>query len=237
MAEKITFSGFPKETLTFYRNLERHNNRTWFEAHKQVYLDRVLQPAHDFVLALGRKLQTLSPFIGYDAQTGGRGSIHRIYRDVRFSQDKTPYKVNLGILFWMGERKKTSVTPGFWFHLDKDGAQIYSGMYEFSPEELRAFRETVADGKKGADLKRRIAALEKNRGFSTGGEFYKRVPHGFDPQHPRADLLRYSALYAMGPLIKPAVVASPKLLDACYTQCRVMLGLNEWLMHFKQSAG
>jgi len=236
MAEKISFPGFPRETLRFYSDIARHNNRTWFEAHKADYQEYVLAPAHDFVLALGTKLQALGKYIGYDAQTSGRGSIHRIYRDIRFSKDKTPYKTNLGINFWVGERKRGSVTPGFWFHLDKDGARIYSGMYEFSTEELRAFRTAVADAKQGLELTKKIAALEKNEGFTTGGEGYKRVPAGFDPNHKRADLLRYDSLYAAGPLIKPNLVASPKLLDACFAQCKVMFGLNEWLMRLKQSA-
>lgn len=233
MKEKITFPGFPKETLRFYRDLGHNNNRAWFEAHKQDYLDNILAPAHDFVLAMGPKLQTLSPFVGYDAATGGRGSIHRIYRDIRFSKDKTPYKTNLGMLFWLGERKSQSVTPGFWIQVDKDGGQIYAGVYEFTSEEVRKFRETVDDGKKGAALKRLIMAVEKHAGFSVGGETYKRVPSGYDPNHPRANLLRYSALYIVGPPIKPAVVVSPEFMEVCFAQCKIMFGLTEWLMEFK----
>jgi uncharacterized protein (TIGR02453 family) len=233
MAGKISFPGFPKETLRFYGDLARHNNRTWFNAHKQDYLDYVLAPAHDFVLALGPKLQTMSKYINYDAQTSGRGSIHRIYRDIRFSKDKTPYKTNLGISFWLGERKRETVAPGFWFHLDKDGSQIYAGMYGFSPEELQAFRAAVADDKQGSELARKIAALEKNKGFATGGEFYKRVPVGYDPNHKRANLLRYDSLYAISPLLKPALATSAKLLDECFAQCKVMFGLTEWLLKLK----
>ncbi|NTV51906.1 MAG: DUF2461 domain-containing protein [Candidatus Firestonebacteria bacterium] len=233
MVNEIDFTGFSPKVFHFYRDLALHNNRAWFEAHKQDYKGYVLAPAHDFVLALGKKLQTLSPYIGYDAQTGGRGSIHRIYRDIRFSKNKTPYKTNLGIFFWMGERRPGSVTPGFWFHLDAEGARFYAGMYEFSPEELRAFRAAVDDGRKGVGLKKMITALEKHKGYSVGGEFYKRMPGGFDPGHKRAELLRYNSLYAVSPLMKPSSVTSSKLLAECYAQCKVMYGLTEWLMKLK----
>jgi uncharacterized protein (DUF2461 family) len=120
--------------------------------------------------------------------------------------------------------------------LDKDGVQIYSGMYEFSPEELRAFRRAVADEKKGGELQRKISALEKNRGFGVGGETYTRVPKGYEPGHKRAELLKYASLYAISPLIKPTVVSSPKLVDECHAYCKVMFGLTEWLMRMKESA-
>jgi hypothetical protein len=91
----------------------------------------------------------------------------------------------------------------------------------------------VDDASQGSKLKRLIAALEKHKGFSVGGETYKRVPVGYDPKHPRANLLRYSALYAIGPAIKPAVATSPKFLDECLAQCKVMFNLTRWLVEFK----
>ena len=105
------FSGFPQETITFLQNLEANNNRTWFQAHKQDYLEYYVQPTQAFVVALGQRLQTISPNIRFNPEFKGQSSILRIYRDVRFSKEKSPYNTKLRLVFWEGSGKKMNEPP------------------------------------------------------------------------------------------------------------------------------
>ena len=100
------FSGFSQEVISFYNELALNNDRDWFNAHKSVYTEKVLEPAQGFVLAMGERLRMLSPNIIADPRTNGSGSIFRIYKDTRFSKDKTPYKTFLGDLFLGREPQK-----------------------------------------------------------------------------------------------------------------------------------
>ena len=126
MTDEI-FTSFPEETIKFFLQLEGNNNRDWFTAHKQDYIDYVQQPSLAFIKTMGERLLTISPGMVYDTRTNGSGSLMRIYRDVRFSPDKTPYKNNLGIVFWEGEGKKAE-NPGFYFHVAPNGMGFYTGM-------------------------------------------------------------------------------------------------------------
>lgn len=229
MQDLPRFSGFPGEALRFFKAIKKNNNRKWFEAHKGEYQESVLAPAGAFVSLLGPRLRGLSRELRFDPSTGGSGSVKRIYRDIRFSKDKTPYKTYLGILFWQGNRKAKKENPGFLFHLDSDGGRVFAGLYAFPPDLLRAYRQAVDDDRLGKDLARVLEAIAKKPGYSAGGPSYKRVPRGYDAAHPRAELLRHSNLYALSPRIPASVVTSPKLLDVCFKHCQAMAPLVAWL--------
>ena len=123
MDTQLAFSGFPRAGLEFLSDLATHNDRTWFEAHKKIYQEMLLEPAQAFVMALGFRLQEISKGIHYDTRTDGRGVLMRIHRDIRFSQDKTPYNTHLRGLFWEGERKKNE-SPAFGFQIDATGMSL-----------------------------------------------------------------------------------------------------------------
>lgn len=229
MSTMPTFSGFPQAGLQFFRDLAANNDREWFEAHKPTYLDQVVAPAQSFVLTLGPLLQTVVPGIVFDPRTNGSGSIRRIYRDIRFSKDKTPYNTHLGIVFWQGGQKRMG-GASFYVHLSPTGGVIYTGMYEFSKPFLEAYRQAVVDEELGAELDDVLAALRQTGSYPVGGESYKRVPAGYDPQHPRADLLRYGTLYSESPRIDPPVVSTPELVEVCLEHCRQMAPLHRWLV-------
>jgi uncharacterized protein (TIGR02453 family) len=228
MAETETFTGFPAEALAFFKDLAENNNREWFEAHKRVYLDRVVSPAQQFVVALGERLHELSSDVRYDTRTNGTGSISRIYRDTRFSADKTPYKTHLGMYFGVAGSKRDQ-GGGYFVHLDVTGGVIYTGVHGFTKPQLEAFRQAVLDETRGASLEAAIAEVTQSGVYTIGGETLKRVPAGYNPYHPRAHLLRYTALYAHSPRIDPEVVTSPQLIDVCYAHCWAMLPLHLWL--------
>jgi uncharacterized protein (TIGR02453 family) len=224
----MELSHFPHETIEFYRQLEQNNNRHWFQEHKQDYIDFVQNPALAFIKVMGERLKEISPDIVYDTRTNGAGSLMRIYRDVRFSPDKTPYKTNLGIVFWQGRGKKSD-NPGFYFHFEPRGLSFYCGMYGFNKDMLSAYRESVADEKLGLELERVITHLRKS-GYEVGGEHYKRVPRNFDPEHPRADLLKYNTLYCAISDLNPELVTQPKIMDIAFDHWKEMAPVHHWLV-------
>ncbi|NIM92866.1 MAG: TIGR02453 family protein [Anaerolineales bacterium] len=229
MAENGQFQGFPEQAMTFFAELKNNNDREWFNERKEVYQKEILAPAQDFVVALGDRLKLLSAGIEYDTRTNGRGSIMRIYRDIRFSKDKSPYKTNLGIMFWEGKRKKTE-NPGYFFHMDDSGAILYAGLYQFPKVYMNAYRNAVIDEELGNELETLINEMTRNGEYKVGGEHYKRVPRGYDAQHPRGQLLRHNGLWSESPKIDAGIVANPDLVDVCFDHASMMLPLHRWLV-------
>jgi len=229
------FSGFPKEALRFYKQLENNNDREWFAEHKQVYQECVLEPAQAFVLGLGERLKSLSKGLRYDPRTNGSGSIMRIYRDIRFSKDKSPYKTNLGIVFWESDGKKTE-GPGYYFHMNAKGAMMYAGLHDFPKAILPKYRDAVVDKKMGAELEAAIKSVRAAGDYVVGGEHYKRVPRGYADDHPRADLLRHNSLFAHTQLIDAAALSNPDLIDLCFEHCHNMLPIHKWLVKLFNTA-
>ncbi|WP_455393079.1 TIGR02453 family protein, partial [[Eubacterium] cellulosolvens] len=122
------FNGFPKEFTSFFTDLAMNNNKSWFNEHRQDYEQFVLEPSKLFVIAMGERLTELSRDI--NAIPMVNKSLFRLNRDTRFSKDKSPYKTNLGILFWEGRRKRMEC-PGFYFHVEANTLMLGDGMYQF----------------------------------------------------------------------------------------------------------
>jgi uncharacterized protein (TIGR02453 family) len=229
MSSDQIFRGFPSETLRFYEELSSNNNRLWFSENKDRYQEYVLKPAQAFVIAFGERLKLLSSAMEYDPRTSGVGSIMRIYRDTRFSKDKTPYKTHLGIVFWEGRRKKLE-NPGFYFQLESTDASLYTGFYRFPKSYLKAYRQAVIDRQLGSDLASIMEDLSAGGEFEIGGDRNVRVPRGYDPDHPRARWLRYIGLWARAPLLEPALFSSSELVDICFDHAVTMNPLHQWFV-------
>jgi uncharacterized protein (TIGR02453 family) len=228
------FAGFPYKGLRFLSELQENNDREWFEAHKDAYRDYVLAPAQDMVFALGERLKVLLPGIIYDTAANGSGSILRIHRDLRFSQDKRPYNPYVRLVFWEGRRKKMG-NPSFFIRIGSGGVTVYSGIHVFQKQVLAAYRDAVADDQLGPELEGAIAAVESAGAYTVGGEHYKRVPRGYDANHPRADLLRYNGLWAhTADPVDAAVIVTPQLVEICLGHCRNMAPLHRWLVKVGQ---
>jgi uncharacterized protein (TIGR02453 family) len=231
MSELPGFAGFPAEGLRFLADLAKNNEREWFEAHKEAYRESVLAPARDLVFALGERLKkAISPGIVYDTAANGSGSLLRIYRDLRFSADKRPYNPYVRLVFWEGARKKME-NPSFFIRIAPDGVNVYAGIHVFQKPILTAYREAVVDDRLGPELEDAIASVEQAGAYTVGGEHYKRVPRGYDAEHPRADLLRYNGLWAhTADPADPAVIVTPELLEVCLAHCVDMAPLHHWLV-------
>lgn len=224
----FSFNGFPPAALQFLRDLAKNNNRPWFQAHKVEYEEKVLLPAAAFVVALGRRLKRLSEDIDYDPRTNGQGSVMRIYRDIRFSKDKTPYRTHVGIRFWQGSRGGSSPRSGYFLHVIPEGVEVYAGMHVFDKSFLADYRAAVDREPTGKRLQSIVDSLRDSQ-YEVGGESLKRVPPGYDREHKRGRLLRLKSIYANGARIEPKVVTSRDLVERCYSQCEAMAPLNDWL--------
>jgi uncharacterized protein (TIGR02453 family) len=223
------FLGFPIAGLEFLHQLKLNNSREWFLEHKKEYVELLLNPSQLFVASLGDRLKKLSPGIQYDLRTNGSGSILRINRDIRFSKDKNPYHSYMRIVFWEGNLKKME-NSGIYIGIEYDGAQIYVGQHGFDSSHLKTFRSAVVDENLGANLENKIRLIQKKGDYEIGGEHYKRIPSGFDKDHPRANYLKYNSFYSKSKIIEPAIIQSPAFIEKCFTEITNMYPLHSWLV-------
>jgi uncharacterized protein (TIGR02453 family) len=226
MAPTEEFKGFPEETVRFFRELAKNNNREWFAAQRNRYDESVLRPAQAFVVAMGERLQRLTP--GIIADPRANGSLFRIFRDTRFSQDKTPYKTHLGIYFWEGKGPRLECS-GYYFHLEPPILMLGGGIYIFPRPLLERFRQAALDPEYGVELAAIIKRIIARPGFSLGDPHYKRLPPGTDPAHPNAGLLLHNGLYAGWETDIPKEFFSTALVDYCLDKFRSLEPLHRWL--------
>lgn len=174
------FAGWPLEAFTFYAELARegNNDRGWFDAHRDTYERCVRLPMEE--------LLDRAAADGF----GEDGKVFRPNRDVRFSRDKRPYKDHCGAV--IGFRTDTG-RAGVYVQVGADGLHASSGYFELSRDQLERFRRAVADGRTGGQLGRLVSAV-REAGFEVTGSELRRAPRGYDPDHPRIELLRHKRL-------------------------------------------
>jgi uncharacterized protein (TIGR02453 family) len=221
------FQGFFPETVSFFKSLQRNNSRDWFAQHKETYDTRVLEPAKAFVTDLGEHLRKISPEIIAVPQINR--SIFRIYRDTRFSPDKSPYKTHLALFFWEGIKSRMEC-PGFYFHLTPSHLMLGVGLYRLPSPALEQYRSAVVHPEYGAELGDIAGRIKKLDGYNLGGRHYKRLPPGFDSQHPNADLLLHNGLYAGTENPLPEELYSVRLIEYCMERFRPLADLHRWLV-------
>ncbi len=184
------FEGFPHETVKFLRQLKRNNNRAWFQEHKAIYEEKVRQPMIELVTALGGAMQGFAP----EMVTDPKRSIFRIYRDVRFSSDKSPYKTHIAAHFTPGGIGKDA-GAGLYFHLSTGEFLAGGGVYMPSSRELRLIRNYISSHPE--ELREILRARNFRRIYGgLQGEQLVRAPKDFPPDHPALDLLRYKQFVA-----------------------------------------
>lgn len=220
------FDGFSPESLSFLARLRDNNDKAWFEAHRDEFERFIVEPARHFVVSLGERLKKIQPGLTADPRTNG--SIFRIYRDTRFSKDKSPYKSHVGMFFWEGPGSKMD-NPGFYVHFEDGFFLAGEGLYMFPRRILDAYREAVARPGSGEELAG-IVRDAADRGYEVGGLHYKRVPRGYDPDHPRAELLRHNGLHVGRGGKPPGAFFSGELVSYCERIFRDMLPLHRWML-------
>ncbi len=202
-----SFNGFPKDTLKFLSALAKNNNREWFAENKQRYEESVLLPALSLIECLRKPLEKVAPMLTVEPKKSG-GSLMRIYKDTRFSNDKTPYKTNIGIQFRHAAGKDVHA-PGVYLHISPDECFFGGGMWRPDSTALQAIRAAIE-----RDPQSWNKAI-KNKRFRETYELYddrlKTAPRGVDRNHPLIDDLRLKSFLGMCPLSK-AQIESPQLL-------------------------
>jgi uncharacterized protein (TIGR02453 family) len=219
------FHGFPRDTVRFLSGLSRNNDKAWFEAHRDDYESFFVKPAQQLVEAIGPRLEAIDPSVQAVAKTGG--SIMRIFRDVRFAKDKSPYKDHLDLWFWSGKNKGWDAS-GFFFRLTPKRLMLGAGMHGFMPPVLRSYRRAVLDDRTGAALAKIVGKLRK-AGYVVGGQTYKKPPRGVADDHPRVDLLRHSGLYVGWEKPHPRELGSASLVAFAAKHYAAMAPLHGWL--------
>ena len=221
------FDGFTKTATTFLKGLAKNNSKAWFDANRADYESGLLEPCKDFVVAIGPKLAKIAPDIHAEPKVSG--SIMRINRDTRFSKDKTPYKTYMGLWFWQGAGRSREC-PGLYFGLSGDELTLGAGMHLFGPKQLDAYRTALVDPKHGPAGRKAYDKIAKLKGIEIGGAHYKKVPRGFDPAHPNADLLVHNALYFGFTTKVPADLYTPEAMDYCVKAYKQVWPLQQWLV-------
>ncbi len=192
----MTRRHFTPELFAFLRDLANHNDREWFNAHKERYESAVRQPALDFITDFVEPLEAISPYFVADSRTVG-GSLFRIHRDTRFSKDKTPYKLNTGMQF-RHERAKDAHAPGFYVHLQPRECFVGVGLWMPEPKVANLIRHHIDEHQDEWIQATRKRPFTDH--FELGGDSLKRPPRGFDPEHPLLEDLKRKSFIGTGPL-------------------------------------
>jgi uncharacterized protein (TIGR02453 family) len=192
-----------RELFSFMRELRDNNDREWFKANRQRYEAAVQEPALDFIAGFAPHLNAISPHFVADARPVG-GSLFRIYRDTRFSRDKTPYKTHTGIQF-RHERGKDAHAPGFYLHLEPRSVFVAAGIWRPDRETLGRIRDAIAEEPK--TWSSAVRASCSGNPFRLSGDSLKRPPAGYDREHPLIDDLKRKDFILVGDLDEKTVVA------------------------------
>ena len=181
---KENFPGFSPEALRFFVQLKRHNNRPWFVKNKETYEREIKAPMVSLVLAINAELRQLAP----ELVTDPKRAIYRIYRDVRFSADKSPYKTHSAALFAPRGFAKHACA-GLYFHFASDELLVAGGVYMPGAKELFAIRNHIAAN--STAFRKILSHRQLAPLGGLQGDRLVRLPKGFAQDHPAADLLRY----------------------------------------------
>jgi uncharacterized protein (TIGR02453 family) len=212
----------PRETLAFLRALKRNNRREWFQPRKEQYDAQVRAPMMAIIERLAVDLRAIAPDIVVDPKT----AMYRIYRDTRFSENKTPYKTHVAASFPSRGLPKHE-GAGLYFHVAPDGVWVGGGMYAPQTAQLQAVREHIA-----ANVKR-LRAIVESPGFRRNigtleGERLQRVPHGFPKDHEAAEYLKFRQFLA-GLELPPNIASSPTFYATILTVFRQVAPLARFL--------
>lgn len=198
----------------FFEELSRNNNRDWFLRNKERYETVVREPMLAFIAGLAPRLRAISRNYVADPRPAG-GSMMRIYRNLRFSRDKTPYRTNAAAAFGHraaghGER------PAFYLSLSPAEAFTGAGVWHPEPDTLRKVRDAIVA--RPAAWKKAIADPKFRARFDLAGDALARPPRGYDPAHPLIEDLKRKDFIA-GANFTRKEVCSPRFLDVFSDSC------------------
>lgn len=205
----MTFRGWPASVLDFYEGLEADNSRDYWLAHKQTYDDDVKAPFLEFGALVAKEFGSMRLF--------------RPNRDIRFSKDKSPYKTQAAAAT-EGPKGTT-----YYVSISSEGMYVGSGYYHYASDQLERYRTAVAANRTGPRLAAEVAALRKKKYEVIAHDSLKRVPRGYDAEHPRAELLKQKG-FATGRQFAPAKwMHTAAAADRIREVWRAAATVNRWL--------
>ena len=195
---------FTKATFDFLDELAANNNRAWFEANKPRYESLVREPALDFIEAMEPALKTFAPSFRAEPRKVG-GSLMRVFRDTRFSRDKTPYKTNIGIQFRHALGKDVHA-PGFYVHVATDECFFGAGCWHPEADVLGKLRDLIAQKPE------KWFAVRDDKKFAAQwelwGERLTRPPRGYAADHPAIEDIKRKDFVAIASLSRHEVTGT-----------------------------
>ena len=223
----VLFEGFSPVAISFLEDLKSKNNRDWFNANKEIYLQELKTKA----LALIHEMQYV--FASEDLSFNGdlKKSLFRIYRDIRFSKDKSPYKTHLGIFFpyRAGSRgHKPIETTGLYLHIEPQQCFIAGGLHRPLSQQLKSIRNRIVEDYElffeiinEEEFKEEFSGILKN-------ESLKRVPQGFEKDHPIAEFIKLKGFSVLAN-IPCDIIYDRNLIAAIVNKARLMTPFLEFL--------
>ena len=211
-------------TFRFLRELAAHNDRAWFQAHKQRYQDEVRDPLLRLVADFAPKLRQVSKNLVADPRPLG-GSLFRIHRDTRFTKDKSPYKTHAALAFRHADGKDLPA-PGVYLHVEPGNVFMAAGMWHGQPEALKQIRDAIV----AQPARWRRVRASRSAALDDSDDDLARAPRGYDPEHPYlADLRRRS--FTSSAEFTAAQACAADLLARFAKACRQKAPLMEFLCH------
>lgn len=209
-------------TLKFLADLKKNNNRDWFEKNRNRYEDAradVAAMVEQFLKAFAKHEPSLAGLSAKDC-------LFRIYRDARFSKNKSPYKTNMGAYISPGGKK--AVAPGYYLHIEPGGSFIAGGMWMPPAEELRKIRQEIDYN--GKDLKKILSSKAFKSCYDGLDEEHKlkTTPKGYAKDHPDIELLKLTSFIAWHS-INDKEVTSPSLNKLLVNSAKALIPFNRFL--------
>jgi uncharacterized protein (TIGR02453 family) len=201
------FAGFPPDAIKFFKDLSSHNNREWFQAHKDLYERACRKPMNDLLEDLGPRF--------------GAGRVSRINRDIRFSADKSPYRTNI-----------SAGIGGSYISLSTEGLYVGAGIYKPETAALQRLRAAIDNARSGAKLQQTVKSLRRKGYRVDTHETLTGAPRGYPVDHPRIDLLRMKDIFA-GKMFEPAAWLSTSQAEGRIQRVLTDLEpLRDWLRRY-----
>jgi len=221
----MAFAGFADADAKFFKLLEKHQDRAWFQAHKAEFEAGWQAPMQQLLADVRAGIDPAYRHCDLD-----QPKQFRIFRDVRFGKDKSPYKTHVGGIIPISRKGNVTEVPiALYVHVGQPNSFAAAGQYKMDPRSLERYRAAVADDRRGKELNKLLAALTK-KGFSVRShDSYKRMPKGYEAEHPRAEHLLRKGLTVTFPDLPKGILATPKLSSWLVSQAKLAAPLVEWL--------
>lgn len=221
------FGGFPDQTFKFLKELAANNNKKWFEHHKRDYHLFLLEPLKKIVRNMDDFMLSIDPY--FDVHPAINRTISKIYRDTRFSNDKSPFKTTMWITF-KRPKKNWKDAPAYFFEIASDSYRFGMGHYSASPNTMRQFREAIDDNPE--KFLKTIAFYSKQNVFTIEGDLYKKV---FDKSKPKQiqDWYQRKNLYLVCNRSIDQDISSGQLIDTLIEGFQTLAPLYHYLWEIK----